>query len=255
MSDPTQREPLILLIDDEPAITDSLAFALGSGGFRSVSAGTLGEADALVQAHATELSFVILDLTLPDGHGFDWLRAFRTRSTCPVVILSSHDDEIEHIVGLEIGADDYIDKPFSPREVVARVRAILRRTAQGGRDMSAQDQSERSERSERSVTPEPSLQLDRARHVVTYQGSPITLSQLEHELLAYLIEHPELVHSRQSLLSAVWGDAVHVHERTVDVHIKGLRRRLSEVGAPELIETVRGVGYRMRGEVSDGDAE
>lgn len=241
MSDSAHLEPLILLVDDEPAITESLAFALKAGGFRALSAGSLREASALLAERGAELSLVILDLSLPDGHGFDWLRQLRTHSQRPVVILSSHDDEIEHIVGLEIGADDYIDKPFSPREVVARVRAILRRTSVN-RDAALA--------AEEAPASSP-LVVDRARHSVTYQGRALSLSQLEHELIAHLAEHPEVVHTRQALLSAVWGGAIHVHERTVDVHIKGLRKRLSEVGAAELIETVRGVGYRLRREVSD----
>lgn len=232
------NESLVLLVDDEPAITDSLAFTLKAGGFRSISAHSLQQASERLAESLAEISLVILDLTLPDGHGFDWLRQLRTHSQCPVIILSSHDDEIEHIVGLEIGADDYIDKPFSPREVVARVRAILRRidhvsTAKGANT------------DRPSECPTMHLVLDRARYTVSYRGTVLNLSQLEHELLAYLIEHPELVHSRQALLREVWGGSVHVHERTIDVHIKGLRKRLAEVGAPDLIETVRGVGYRM----------
>jgi len=238
-------EPLVLLIDDEPAITDSLAFALKSAGMSALSAATLAEASALLDEASVSPSLIILDLSLPDGHGFDWLRQLRTHSRCPVVILSSHDDEVEHIVGLELGADDYIDKPFSPREVVARVRAILRRVSY---EATSSEASAQGADEARSLSRCGALSLDRAKHSVTYQGRALTLSQLEHELLAFLIERPELVHSRRTLLSEVWGGAVHVNERTVDVHIKGLRRKLSEVDAPELIETVRGVGYRLRAE-------
>ncbi|MBM4290397.1 MAG: response regulator, partial [Deltaproteobacteria bacterium] len=121
--------PLILTIDDEPAITDSLSYALTASGYRALAAPTLAAASALLEERGAEVSLVVLDLALPDGHGFDWLRRLRARSQVPVLILSSHDDEVEHIVGLELGADDYINKPFSPREVVARVRAVLRRAA------------------------------------------------------------------------------------------------------------------------------
>ena len=116
----------ILLVDDEPAITESLEYFLTQAGFSTRSAGTLAEASRALEQYAPAL--IILDLSLPDGHGFDWLRTLRERASTPVLILSSHDDEVEHIVGLEIGADDYVNKPFSPREVVARIRAILRRS-------------------------------------------------------------------------------------------------------------------------------
>jgi DNA-binding response OmpR family regulator len=243
---------VILTIDDEPAITESLAYALKAGGFSPLAASTLTEASEILSVRGGEVELIILDLSLPDGHGFEWLRALRAHSAQPVIILSSHDDEIEHIVGLEIGADDYIDKPFSPREVVARVRAILRRAqmsapaaAHSGLEAPSNAPTQLSSFKSDAVE---TLSIDRARYEASVKGAPLALSQLEFELLAYLSEHPSKAHSRPELLREVWGGGVYVNDRTVDVHIKTLRKKLSEAGAPDLIETVRGVGYRFKGE-------
>lgn len=216
--------PTVLLIDDEPAITDSLAYALDRAGYVSAAARTLAEADTLRQASAFDLA--ILDLMLPDGNGLDWLRTLRQHSALPVIILSSHDDAVEHIVGLELGADDYINKPFSPREVVARVRAVLRR-----------------------VQPEasaPGLKLDADRREIRANGALLSLSKQEYELLAVFMASPGRVFERDALLDRAWGRDVVVTERTVDVHVKGLRKKLVGAGLPaDTIETVRGVGYRL----------
>ncbi|MEZ4470828.1 MAG: response regulator transcription factor [bacterium] len=218
---------LILLVDDEPAITESLAYALERGGFSSLIAPTLAEAERLVREHAVDL--VILDLMLPDGNGLDWLRALRLRSRLPVIILSSHDDAVEHVVGLELGADDYVDKPFSPREMVARVRAVLRR-----------------------VTPEaetrdaPPLRIDPDRREAWANGQRLTLSRQEFDLLAVFVGAPGRVFERDMLLDRAWGPEIAITERTVDVHVKALRKKLVAAGlSAETIETVRGVGYRL----------
>ena len=216
----------ILLVDDEPAITESLAYALGRAGFETRTARTLGEADAAVAQGPPAL--VILDLMLPDGNGLDWLRARAESDRIPVIILSSHDDPVEHIVGLELGADDYIDKPFSPREVVARVRAVLRRV---------------------HPTPAeglPRLRVDPEKRLAWAAGSELGLSRTEFELLAVFVGAPGRVFERGQLLDRAWGPAVAVTERTVDVHIKTLRKKLVAAGLPaETIETVRGVGYKL----------
>ncbi len=212
----------VLLVDDEPAITESLAYALGRAGFETAAASTLSEADARMEDGTHDL--VVLDLMLPDGNGLDWLRALRLCSRVPVIILSSHDDAVEHVVALEMGADDYIDKPFSPREVVARVRAVLRR-----------------------VQPEPQdiedarLRLDPDRREAWADGTLLNLSRTEFDLLAVFIAAPGRVYPRGMLLSRVWGPDVAVAERTVDVHVKALRKKLPA----DTIETVRGVGYRL----------
>ncbi|MHC4836984.1 MAG: winged helix-turn-helix domain-containing protein [Planctomycetota bacterium] len=219
--------PSILLVDDEPAITDSLAYAFERAGFETQTAGTLAEADAGL----AEAELVVLDLMLPDGNGLDWLRRLRQRSNLPVIILSSHDDTVDHIVGLEVGADDYIDKPFSPREVVARARAVLRRVNPAEPPDAAG---------------EGPLQVDAEKRQVVANGAQLQLSRIEFDLLATFAAAPGRVFEREQLLDRVWGRDVAVTERTVDVHVKSLRKKLVEVGLPaETIETVRGVGYRL----------
>lgn len=215
----------VLLIDDEPAITESLAYALERGGFQTRTARTLAEADA----RATEdIDLIVLDLMLPDGNGLDWLRQLRLRSATPVIILSSHDDAVDHIVGLEVGADDYVDKPFSPREMVARVRAVLRRA-----------------RPEPTPSEAPLL-IDQEKRQAVAAGVQLQLSRLEFDLLAVFVRSPGRVYERGQLLDLVWGPDVAVTDRTVDVHIKTLRKKLVAAGLPaDTIETVRGVGYRL----------
>ncbi|MFN3202632.1 MAG: response regulator transcription factor [Bradymonadia bacterium] len=220
--------PRILLIDDEPAITESLAYALGRAGFETEAAASLEAGRRSLSAGDFDL--MVLDLMLPDGNGLDWLRALRQRSNLPVIILSSHDDPVEHVVGLELGADDYIDKPFSPREVVARIRAVLRRTAAQGPE---------------TRTPE-GFTVDEAKRLITANGQRLTLSKTEFDLLATFIASPGRVFERDQLLRRAWGSDVTVTERTVDVYIKALRKKLVQAGMEgNTIETVRGVGYRL----------
>lgn len=216
----------ILLVDDEPAITESLAYALGRAGFETRTARTLAEADAAV---ADGPALVILDLMLPDGNGLDWLRARAEGERIPVIILSSHDDPVEHIVGLELGADDYVDKPFSPREMVARVRAVLRRVSPPGPTEGV-----------------PRLRIDPEKRLAWAEGTELGLSRTEFDLLAVFVGAPGRVYARGQLLDKAWGPDVAVTERTVDVHIKTLRKKLVAAGLPaETIETVRGVGYKL----------
>jgi two-component system catabolic regulation response regulator CreB len=217
----------VLLIDDEPAITESLAFALGRAGFETETASSLAKAEAALAVGRFDL--VILDLMLPDGNGLDWLRGFRGRSGLPVIILSSHDESVDHIVGLELGADDYVGKPFSPREVVARVRAVLRRLS-----------------ARRTSAESTSLRLEPDRRQAWAAGVELGLSRTEFDLLLVFTGSPGRVYERGHLLTLVWGPDVAVTERTVDVHIKALRKKLVSAGLPAgTIETVRGVGYRL----------
>ncbi len=219
--------PRVLLVDDEPAITDSLDYAFSRAGFECEAAGTLAEAD---QGLGLGPDLVVLDLMLPDGNGLDWLRELRQRSQVPVIILSSHDDAVEHVVALEVGADDYVDKPFSPREVVARARAVLRRARP------------------ELVAPvaEPGLRVDAERREAWAGVTPLSLSRTEFDLLAVFVGQPGRVFQRDQLLDRAWGPDVAVAERTVDVHVKALRKKLVEAGLPaDTIETVRGVGYRL----------
>jgi DNA-binding response OmpR family regulator len=221
----------VLIVDDEPAIRESLAFALKRDGFAIAEAATLKEA----RAAAADADLIILDLVLPDGNGLEFLRALRSQSDIPVIVLTSRDEETDRVVGLEMGADDYVLKPFSPREVAARVRAVLRRAAK-----SAQPEEE-------TALESGSVSADPRTRKAAVAGRELALSRTEFNLLAAFLRSPGRVFERSQLLDAVWGSDVVVGDRTVDVHIKALRRKIEEAGGdPRVLETVRGVGYRLK---------
>jgi DNA-binding response OmpR family regulator len=228
--------PLVLLVDDEPAIRESLAFALKRDGFAIAEAGSLREAEQRIAG--TDL--VILDLVLPDGSGLDFLRGLRAKSDVPVIVLTSRDEETDRVVGLEMGADDYVLKPFSPREVVARVRAVLRRV-RGDRPQPEADTVEP------PIEGPGRLRVDPRSRRASVGDTELALSRTEFNLLAAFLRAPGRVFERGQLLDAVWGSDVVVGDRTVDVHVKALRRKLEDAGGdPKLLETVRGVGYRLK---------
>ncbi len=221
----------VLVVDDEPAIRESLAFALKREGFAVLEAASLREARARVDEQA---ELIILDLVLPDGNGLDFLRALRAHSDVPVIVLTSRDDETDRVLGLEMGADDYVLKPFSPREVTARVRAVLRRAASKPAP-------------EETALRSGALSVDPRTRRATVASSELALSRTEFNLLTVFLGSPGRVFERSQLLEAVWGSDVVVGDRTVDVHIKALRRKIEEAGGdPRALETVRGVGYRLR---------
>ncbi|MCA1828685.1 MAG: response regulator transcription factor [Myxococcales bacterium] len=220
----------VLIVDDEPAIRESLAFALKRDGFEVV------EAASLKEARQPEADLIVLDLVLPDGNGLDFLRSLRAKSDVPVIVLTSRDEETDRVVGLEMGADDYVLKPFSPREVAARVRAVLRRAA-----------GKATQPSEESALKAGTLSVDPRTRKAAVGSSELALSRTEFNLLAAFLRSPGRVFERSQLLDAVWGSDVVVGDRTVDVHIKALRRKIEEAGGdPRVLETVRGVGYRLR---------
>jgi len=220
----------ILLVDDEPAIRESLAFALRRDGFEVEEATTLREARSL----ADGADLVILDLVLPDGSGLPFLRSLRERSDVPVIVLTSRDEETDRLVGLELGADDYVLKPFSPREVAARVRAVLRRAS-------------KSAQTEDKPIRAGALSLDTSRRKAAIADRELGLSRTEFNLLALFLRSPGRVFERSQILESVWGSDVVVGDRTVDVHVKALRRKIEEAGGdPRVLETVRGVGYRLK---------
>jgi DNA-binding response OmpR family regulator len=222
----------VLVIDDEPAIRESLAFALKRDGFAVLEAASLKAARAL---QGEEVDLILLDLVLPDGNGLDFLRGLRTRSDLPVIVLTSRDEETDRVLGLEMGADDYVLKPFSPREVTARVRAVLRRAAA------------RPQQHEEKPLRAGALQVDLRTRKAAVASSDLALSRTEFDLLAVFLGSPGRVFERGQLLDAVWGSDVVVGDRTVDVHMKALRRKIEEAGGdPRVLETVRGVGYRLR---------
>lgn len=224
---------MILVVDDEPAIRESLVYALKRDGFSAEEAASLKEARAAAERGAT---LIILDLMLPDGNGLDFLKELRGTGGVPVIVLTSRDDETDRVVGLELGADDYVTKPFSPREVVARVRAVLRRV----HPPSPPDESDQT-----SGPHGLSVNLDARR--AYFKDAELSLSKTELDLLATLLRAPGRVFERAQLLSQVWGDDCAVLDRTVDVHLKSLRNKLKNAGGdPSVIEAVRGVGYRLR---------
>ena len=220
----------ILLVDDEDAVQKLLTYPLEHEGFRVVQARD-GE-EALRRFQGEHVDLVVLDVMLPKLDGLEVCRRLRAQSTVPIIMLTARDDELDKVVGLELGADDYITKPFSIREFRSRVRALLRRAALGGnaegRDALAVDE----------------LRIDLAKRLVELDGRRIDLTYVEFELLRTLAAKPGRVFTRQALLQSLWGDSAYREPRTIDVHVRHLREKL---GDPELIQTVRGVGYRFRG--------
>jgi len=223
------------VVEDEPAISESLAYSLRREGHDVEAAASLADA----RNRAEDRDLVILDLMLPDGSGFELLAELRRRARPPaIIILSSRDQEADRVAGLETGADDYVTKPFSPREVVARVRAVLRRTLN-------------------APTPEPDgselpLACDAERRRATVRDRALELTKVEFDLLQHLLAAPGRVYSRAQLIEKIWGDNFAITDRTVDSHVKALRRKLGAAGGdPKWVETVRGVGYRLREHVED----
>ncbi len=221
----------ILLVEDEPAIQALVAASLTRAGYRVHHAVDAESAREAVREALPDL--VLLDWMLPGMPGIEfarWLRAAERTRDIPIIMLSARGEEQDRIGGLEAGADDYVAKPFSPRELEARIRAVLRRRApQAGADAVGMG----------------GLLLDPAAHRVSADGQPLALGPTEFRLLHFFMTHPERVYSRAQLLDQVWGDHVFVEERTVDVHIRRLRGALEASGHDALIQTVRGSGYRF----------
>jgi len=221
----------VLLVEDEPDLVRLMEFNLQQAGFETRAVGRAS--DALRVAQADPPDVILLDLMLPDGSGTEVCRQLKaspaTRSV-PVIMVTARGEEIDRVVGFELGADDYVVKPFSVRELVLRVRAILRRTEPAGEGPDAMVTFGR-------------LRVDRTAHRVYVDGAEVVLTALEFRLLTTLLERRNRVQSRDTLLSDVWGLQMHVETRTVDTHIKRLREKL--VAAGEYIHTVRGVGYRF----------
>ncbi|MBM3394393.1 MAG: phosphate regulon transcriptional regulatory protein PhoB [Betaproteobacteria bacterium] len=224
----------ILVVEDEPAIQELIAFNLQQAGHLPIRAGDAEHALRMVNDALPDL--ILLDWMLPGMSGIELarrLRADRRTKTIPLIMLTARAEERDKLMGLDTGADDYITKPFSPRELLARVKAVLRR---------------RSPQMTDDVVQIAGLRLDPATHRVTGAGTTVHLGPTEFRLLHYLMTHPERVHSRTQLLDQVWGDHVFVEERTVDVHIRRLRKALEPTRQENLVQTVRGAGYRLSAE-------
>ncbi len=220
----------ILIVDDEPAVADVLSFALRKAGFLVHTVGTL--ADARRALRAAPPALVVLDLGLPDGDGLELCRALRDGPGIPVLVLTCRDEEVDRILGLEQGADDYVIKPFSPREVVARVRTILRRATAGGAA---------------ALLRHGDLALNIDEHRVTVLGVVVELTPREFDVVRALLSSPLRVFSREALVERAYRGEALVSARTIDSHIKGIRRKFDAAAAGfDPIETVHGVGYRAR---------
>ena len=219
----------ILIVEDEAAIADSIAYALRTDGFAPLHVSLGEQALAAMRTPAGPApELVVLDVGLPDMNGFEVCRQLRQFSNVPVIFLTARSDEIDRIVGLEIGADDYVTKPFSPRELVARIRVVLRRLAPPP-----------------AVAP-ARFELRQHEARVVFCGQPLDLTRYEYLLLKTLIEHPGHVLSRAQLMDRVWADAPDTLDRTVDAHVKSLRAKLRVVDpASDPIQTHRGMGYSL----------
>jgi DNA-binding response OmpR family regulator len=222
----------VLLIEDEEAITAPLSEALTREGFALETAGTIG--DGLRIARELAPSLVLLDVMLPDGSGFDALRELRATGSTPVIMLTARGDEADRVAGLELGADDYVIKPFSARELVARIRAVLRRA------------SAAAEPARREAVRIGAVELDPASRVATLERDPLELTRKEFDLLALLMGHAGSVVTRERLIDEVWDVNWFGSTKTLDVHVSGLRKKLGDDPSnPRYLHTVRGVGFRF----------
>lgn len=231
--------PRILIVEDEPAIAELIAVNLQHGGFVAVIAGDSVSAQRELDTVLPDL--ILLDWMLPGQSGLSlarhWRKQVRTKNI-PIVMLTARGDEPDKVAGLDAGADDYVTKPFSTQELLARIRAVLRR---------------RAPESESDSVTVGNLLLDAGTHRIAFQGQELKLGPTEFKLLHYFMRHAERVHSRGTLLDKVWGDHVFIEERTVDVHVKRLRESLGAAGV--MVETVRGAGYRLTAQASIAAAQ
>jgi two-component system catabolic regulation response regulator CreB len=215
----------ILIVDDEKDISDTIAIALDREGFSSLTAYNGAQARDILSGKAVDL--IVLDVGLPDTNGFDLLRQIRKFIDTPVIFLTARDEEVDRIVGFEIGADDYVAKPFSPRELTARIKAVLKRTSMNG---------------------EGNLfQVDTQKMRIRFSGTPLPLSRYEYKILKLLASRPGWIFSREKIMDIVWDDPGESYDRTVDTHIKTIRNKLKEI-RPDLdpIVTHRGMGYSLK---------
>lgn len=219
----------ILIIDDDPQIRDVLRITLRQAGHDISEAGD--GAEGLAKARNGRADLIVLDIGLPEMDGLELCRTLRTERETPILFLTARDDEIDRILGLEMGGDDYVTKPFSPRELVARVRAILKRT-EGGANSN-------------TTLTRGALRLDVARHNCRFADTSVTLTGREMALLEHLMRRPDHVATKAQLTDAVYGPSIHVSDRTLDSHLRNLRAKLAEAGCENAVETVHGVGIRM----------
>jgi two-component system, OmpR family, catabolic regulation response regulator CreB len=219
----------ILIVDDEPAITDAIQYALETDGFETVC---LSSGTPVLPMLAKELiDLIILDIGLPDISGFELCKEIRKICTTPIIFLTARSEEIDRVVGLEIGGDDYVVKPFSPRELSARIKAVLRRTHQNSQNHTAP----------------AAFQVNESKHQIAYFGKTLDLSNYEYRILTTFIKRPGHVYSREQLMEMAWDEPESSMDRTVDAHIKNIRAKLKMIKPEtEPITTHRGTGYSLR---------
>ena len=225
----------ILIVDDEPAIRDMVSFAVRKGDYEAVHAGDARQAQEAIADRVPDL--ILLDWMLPGTSGIELARRWRRESLTrdiPIIMLTARGEENDRVGGLEAGVDDYVVKPFSSRELLARIRAVMRRSRDDDEDG--------------SVT-QGSLRIDGAAHRVFAGEEPVSIGPTEYRLLHFFMTHADRVYSRSQLLDHVWGGSVYVEERTVDVHIRRLRKTLEPFGLDGMVQTVRGAGYRFSASV------
>lgn len=229
----------ILVVDDEPNIRDVICFALDRAGMATTTArnGT----EAMMAFHRGDLDLIVLDVGMPEMDGLEVCRRIRRTSNLPILFLSARDEEIDRILGLEIGGDDYVTKPFSPRELVARVKTILKRSGHGtGPDAK-----------ENSISA-GLLRLNRGGRTATFADTPLALTGLEFAILDTLLSRPEIVFNRDQLMEAAYGADMQVADRTIDSHIRNIRAKLSAAGGKGIIATVHGIGFKLTSGVEGG---
>jgi two-component system OmpR family response regulator len=221
----------ILIADDEPNIREVISFALERAGFAIATA--RNGVEALQQVRRSPPDLIILDIGMPEMDGLEVCRQIRKASEVPILFLSARDEEIDRVLGLEIGGDDYVTKPFSARELVARVNVILKRARGGGGN------------GKPAAMNHGHVRFDAARHAVWFGEAPISLTALEFEILGAFLARPEMVFSREQLMEAAYGAGTYVSDRTIDSHIRNLRAKFAEAGCSSIVETVHGVGFRL----------
>jgi two-component system OmpR family response regulator len=225
------RARTILVVDDDPHIRDVICFALEKASYPYEVAAD-GEA-AVRKAAECDPALIVLDIGLPEMDGLEVCRNIRKSSEVPILFLSARDEEVDRIVGLEIGADDYVTKPFSPRELIARIGAILKRYNNGGGAPLS------------DVLSRGKLEMEREHHRAIFDGRPVSLTAIEFNILAMLLARPQMVFTRDQILQGAYKDNIHVSDRTIDSHIRNIRGKMSAAGCTDAIETVHGVGFRL----------
>jgi two-component system OmpR family response regulator len=223
----------ILVVDDDPHIREIIGFALEKAGMKALMA--INGAEALSRFAQKAPDLIVLDIGMPETDGLEVCRQIRKVSDVPILFLSARDEEIDRVLGLEIGGDDYVTKPFSPRELVARVNAILKRARLGAS----------TEECAAKRLSHGALTMDVAAHLAVFDGEPLPLTAIEFAIVRTLLARPRQVFSREQILDAAYGGAVYVADRTIDSHVRNIRAKFNALGCASAIETLHGVGFRL----------